>query len=536
MRGDRSAAGLTVATAVISAGVAAASLWLPATLDASAPRSGEVLVGWTLLAGGVVLIRRAPTIAAVVWVAGVVWAAVGVAPLFDGPVASATLRAALLPMALLAVAALLLPAGRLHGRADAAAVVVVLAVAVAAGSGWFELPTVAIGVATLVASVRGSGTLTPARSRAAAQGIGAGLGAVGLLEALSLGSPWFVSNLFEMVVLAGAICVIWQSLRFADLRRVIAFGTREDDGLGSTLGAALQCEPLTVTFQDDNGGWIDPSGAPTAPPTGDAVINPQLDQPTRPMAWITPSTEFDRETGRAVGRLLVAAGEVARVRARMRQRADEIVESRRRLVRAGDLEQARLVELIEAGPLAKLARARELIAGTSDNVALLRRVLSAEQTMRGVLVGLDPVAAAGGLAPAVTRLAQGHNAMSTIESVRNVPATTSRVVWFACAEAIANASKHAPGAKVYVTLGEVDESFQLTVSDDGPGGADPTGAGLSSLGERAAGVGGSLTVTSAPGDGTVIRLCVPADDARWRVADPAPAPIRSQTDSPTMRS
>lgn len=490
------------------------------------------------------LVRRAPTIAAVLWVAGVVWVAVGVAPLFDGPLASGALRAALLPMALLAVAAMLLPAGRIRGPAEATAVIVVLTVAVAAGSGWFRLGTVTIGVATLLASNRSSDMLGPNRSGTAGRGIGAGLTLVGLVEAASLGSPRFVSNLFEVVMLAGGIGVIWQSLRFADLRRVMAFGTREDGGLGSTLGAALGYEPLTLTFQDDNGGWIDPSGAPTAPPSAALGLSAPLDPPEtptsppmRPTAWISPSIEFDRETERAVRRLLVAAGDVARARARMRQRAAEIVESRRRLVRAGELEQTRLVELIEAGPLATLARARELITGTNDHAALSARASNAEHAMRGLLVGLDPVAAASGLANAVARLAEAHNATSTIAPIGDLSQRAALVVWFVCAEAIANASKHAPGATVNVTLGEVDGWCRLAVSDNGPGGADRAGGGLSALRERAADVGGgSLTVQSAPGEGTTIQLSVPLDNARWRVADPAPAPIPSRTDSPTMAS
>jgi signal transduction histidine kinase len=50
----------------------------------------------------------------------------------------------------------------------------------------------------------------------------------------------------------------------------------------------------------------------------------------------------------------------------------------------------------------------------------------------------------------------------------------------------------------------------LSVRDDGAGGADPRGSGLTGLRERAEALGGTLTLTSPPGGGTSVAVRVPA--------------------------
>ena len=50
----------------------------------------------------------------------------------------------------------------------------------------------------------------------------------------------------------------------------------------------------------------------------------------------------------------------------------------------------------------------------------------------------------------------------------------------------------------------------VTVADDGGGGADPArGSGLRGLADRLAAIGGTLTVTSPPGHGTIVRAELP---------------------------
>ena len=62
-----------------------------------------------------------------------------------------------------------------------------------------------------------------------------------------------------------------------------------------------------------------------------------------------------------------------------------------------------------------------------------------------------------------------------------------------------------------ITLARRDGSIELEVMDDGRGGADPgLGSGLRGIDDRVAALGGRLTVSSPPGEGTGIRAEIPS--------------------------
>jgi signal transduction histidine kinase len=92
-------------------------------------------------------------------------------------------------------------------------------------------------------------------------------------------------------------------------------------------------------------------------------------------------------------------------------------------------------------------------------------------------------------------------------------------------EALANVRKHARAHRVQLTLSYLDEAILLDVRDDGSGFdlAAPVGTGsgggfgLAGMRERAAALGGTLTVESAPGQGTTVAAALPrgaADDGQ----------------------
>ena len=98
----------------------------------------------------------------------------------------------------------------------------------------------------------------------------------------------------------------------------------------------------------------------------------------------------------------------------------------------------------------------------------------------------------------------------------------SRVAYFVVTAAVGNAIKYAgPDAVISVTIassggpegepaGDGDAGFlAVEVRDDGPGGADPDGHGLTLMAERVASVGGDLRITSPAGEGTAIRAILP---------------------------
>src|SRR3712207_5843987 len=76
-------------------------------------------------------------------------------------------------------------------------------------------------------------------------------------------------------------------------------------------------------------------------------------------------------------------------------------------------------------------------------------------------------------------------------------------------EALTNPRQHSAARRVRVTLDAGEEEPEVEVADAGGGFAAGTavgGMGLSTMGERAALLGGDLTIRSEPGGGTSVRL------------------------------
>ena len=81
--------------------------------------------------------------------------------------------------------------------------------------------------------------------------------------------------------------------------------------------------------------------------------------------------------------------------------------------------------------------------------------------------------------------------------------------YFVVAEALTNVAKHAGDAAARVELAPGRGRLVVEVSDDGPGGADPSGGGLTGLRHRVEALDGTLHVTSPPGGPTTIRAELP---------------------------
>jgi signal transduction histidine kinase len=94
----------------------------------------------------------------------------------------------------------------------------------------------------------------------------------------------------------------------------------------------------------------------------------------------------------------------------------------------------------------------------------------------------------------------------------SLPPGAQDVVFRIAQEALANVGRHARATHVTVTLDSTERSLQLRVEDDGIGfapGQPGGGMGLGNMRSRAASVGGTLAVTTQPGNGTLVRLSVP---------------------------
>jgi signal transduction histidine kinase len=207
--------------------------------------------------------------------------------------------------------------------------------------------------------------------------------------------------------------------------------------------------------------------------------------------------------------------------------ASEIRASRRRIVDAQDAERrqverdihdgaqqylvALIVQLRLAGTFARRdpARACEMVGD------LQRVVCEALETLSDLAQGIHPpVLTDHGLTAALRRQEGNPVVRVTVEDtgVRRYAIEIEAAVYFACLEALNNASKHAPGANVVVRLGEDDGHLAFSVRDDGSG-FDPgecrPGSGLGNMADRVAALGGALDITSAPSRGTLVAGRVP---------------------------
>ncbi|MFG3493378.1 histidine kinase [Streptomyces sp. NPDC047928] len=131
--------------------------------------------------------------------------------------------------------------------------------------------------------------------------------------------------------------------------------------------------------------------------------------------------------------------------------------------------------------------------------------------------GLDEDGLVNTLRTQIQVLDRAHTARLTFESrgVRALPAAQEEAMLRVAQEALHNALRHSGAGLVSVSLVRRGQGALLSVVDDGEG-FDPSTVrragrhlGLVSMRDRTSGVGGQLTVHSAPGKGTTIEMEVP---------------------------
>jgi signal transduction histidine kinase len=203
--------------------------------------------------------------------------------------------------------------------------------------------------------------------------------------------------------------------------------------------------------------------------------------------------------------------ELAASRARVIAAADE---ARRRIERdLHDGAQQRLVTLsvalrtMQATMPAGSAQQRAEVARVADGMA------AAIEELRELSRGIHPaVLTEGGLAPALKALRRRSAVRVTlaITCECRLPDQVEAAAYYTVSEALTNASRHAGGARVWVSVEVTDGTLHLSIRDDGVGGADPgRGSGLTGLKDRIEALAGRIQIDSAPGSGTRITVEIP---------------------------
>jgi signal transduction histidine kinase len=136
--------------------------------------------------------------------------------------------------------------------------------------------------------------------------------------------------------------------------------------------------------------------------------------------------------------------------------------------------------------------------------------------LREIARGIHPaILAEGGLRPALKTLTR-RSAIPVHLDIRvdeRLPEQIEIAAYYVVAEALTNIAKHAHATVVDVHAATSDGVLQVSVRDDGRGGAGfGHGSGLVGLRDRAETLGGQLLLHSSPGAGTSVRVSLPLDD------------------------
>jgi signal transduction histidine kinase/ketosteroid isomerase-like protein len=206
-----------------------------------------------------------------------------------------------------------------------------------------------------------------------------------------------------------------------------------------------------------------------------------------------------------------------------------------------DLAQSR-VRIVQAGDEARWRFERDLHDGAQQRlVSLGLELLSAEATvprelgelrarlsdlargLNGVLDqlrelsrGLHPaVLSEDGLTPALGSLARTSPVPVDLRlelGVQRFAQPIEVAAYYVVSEALTNTAKHAQASHVEVVARRSNAWLELSVGDDGRGGADAaSGSGLTGLVDRVEALGGTIQVDSAVDGGTAIRVKLPTE-------------------------
>ena len=232
--------------------------------------------------------------------------------------------------------------------------------------------------------------------------------------------------------------------------------------------------------------------------------------------------DFTELVATAVGNAESRA-ELAASRTRIVAAADE---TRRRIER--DLHDGTQQRLVSLG--LELQLAQSLVpAGLTELETQIRRVADelagVVEDLREVARGIHPaILSEGGLRPALKTLAR--RAAIAVElnadAVGRLPEPVEVAAYYLVSESLTNATRHARATMVTVDAEAAGGTLQVSVRDDGAGGADPVrGSGLVGLKDRIEALGGTFWMHSPAGGGTTVSCELPVMAAAALHAGPA---------------
>jgi signal transduction histidine kinase len=169
-----------------------------------------------------------------------------------------------------------------------------------------------------------------------------------------------------------------------------------------------------------------------------------------------------------------------------------------------------------AGPLDYILQLAE--AGLTEMRALIFELRPESLATEGLVAAL-------GKQTAALSARHGLAVEADLGTEPDLPLETKEALYRIAQEALHNVAKHARARNAEVRLHLNDNACVLEICDDGvgfdAGGSFPGHLGLRSMHERAARLGGTLAIESAPGTGTRLTARVPHSDQPATLARPA---------------
>lgn len=205
----------------------------------------------------------------------------------------------------------------------------------------------------------------------------------------------------------------------------------------------------------------------------------------------------------------------------------ELAASRARVAASADDDRRRLQHDLHGGAQQRLAHAvlalrlaRDTLAAGGRPADLIDEALAhaerASSELGGAVRGTLPtILVHGGLRAGVESVVADLGLAADVRvATPRLPAATETTAYLVVAEALSDFARPARPGRVGVCVELHGDVLVVDVRDDGTGGVDPAaGRGLSGLVDRVDAAGGTVTITSTPGTGTVVRAALPVEVA-----------------------
>jgi len=206
-----------------------------------------------------------------------------------------------------------------------------------------------------------------------------------------------------------------------------------------------------------------------------------------------------------------------------------------RAIDASDLERRRIAGDLHDGPVQQLAGVSMSLSAAADRLGAddpeasaalhdaAERTRQGMRSLRSSLMGIyPPTLERAGLSAALADLTAplagyGIAVDLHVDDALELTSQTESLLFRAAQEVIRNVTSHAEAERVRVRVARDDDAVVLEIVDDGKGFAPAQAEsaraeghlGLQLLADLARDAGGSLDLSSAPGEGTTVRLEVP---------------------------